>query len=364
LEVDLRVIVANLAAVRNRLPAGTEVALVTKADAYGHGLVPVSRAASRAGANWIAVATVQEGIALRDAGVLRPVMVMSPILAVEADQAVFYELDLFVESTKMAMSLSEAATKLGKRVSLHLKVDTGLHRFGCDPKKAAQIATEISRLPNVDLVGIAQHFADSSQDSEYTNFQLASFRTALVGCKEAGLTFRFIQMANSAGAIKYPESRGNLVRIGILGYGIDPFNLMDGEVRPAMSWFARVTSLRLLPEGSKVGYSGTFTTERKALVATLGVGYGDGYGRNLSNKGEVFIQGRRAPVIGLVCMDQMMVDVSEVPGVEIGTVAELLGTHIMAPELARAGGTNSHEVVTRIMTRVPRRYHYPGSNKP
>lgn len=361
MEIDLRGIVANLSAVRRRLPAGTEVAIVTKADGYGHGLVPVSRAASRAGVNWVAVATVQEGIALRDAGILRPVMVMSPILAVEADQAVFYELDVFVESTKMAMSLSEAATKLGKKASLHLKVDTGLHRFGCDPKKAAQIALEISRLPNIDLVGIAQHFADSSQDAEYTNLQLASFRTALVGCKEAGLTFRYIQMANSAGAIKYPESRGNLVRIGIIGYGIDPFNLMDGELVPAMKWFARVTSLRLLPEGAKVGYSGTFTTTRKTLVATLGVGYGDGYGRNLSNRGEVFVHGRRAPVIGLVCMDQTMIDVSDVPGVEIGTVVELLGHHVTAPELARAGGTNSHEVLTRIMTRVPRRYHYPNT---
>ena len=358
-EIDLEALVGNIAAVRARMPAGTEIALVAKADAYGHGLIPVARAASHAGTDWIAVATVQEGIALRDAGVLRPVMVMSPILGLESDQAVFYELDVFVESTKMARSLSEAAKQAGKQARLHLKVDTGLHRFGCDARKAAGIAKEIAALPNVELIGIAQHFADSAQDSEYTNFQLSNFRTALLGCREKGLMFRYIQMANSAGAIKYPESRGNLVRIGIIAYGIDPFNLMDGEVKPVMKWFARLTSLRLLPAGAKVGYAGTFTTTRKTLIGTLSVGYGDGYGRALSNGGVVWINGQRAPVVGLVCMDQMLVDLTEVQGVEVGGVAELIGDNILVPELAHAAGTNSHEIVTRIMTRVPKRYHYP-----
>ncbi|MES1228466.1 MAG: alanine racemase, partial [Armatimonadota bacterium] len=286
-EIDLEALVGNLTAVRRRLPTGTEIAIVTKADAYGHGLIPVSRAASHSGTDWIAVATVQEGIALRDAGVLKPVMVMSPILALEADQAVFYELDVFVESVKMAKSLSEAAALAGKKARLHLKVDTGLHRFGCDSRKAASIAKEISTLPNIDLIGIAQHFADSAQDSEYTNYQLSNFRTALLGCREKGLMFRYIQMANSAGAIKYPESRGNLVRIGILAYGIDPFNLMDGEVKPVMRWYSRLTSLRVLPVGAKVGYTGSFKTSRKTLLGTLSVGYGDGYARALSNAGSV-----------------------------------------------------------------------------
>ncbi|MCU0317337.1 MAG: alanine racemase [Fimbriimonadaceae bacterium] len=188
---------------------------------------------------------------------------------------------------------------------------------------------------------------------------MEDFRKVLFECRDLGVKFERIHMANSAGTMAFPESRGNLVRIGILAYGIDPLNLLEGTARPAMHWFSRITSLRKLPAGAPIGYCGTFVTQRPSVIATVGAGYGDGYPRNLSNKGHVWVNDALAPIVGLVCMDQMMLDVTDAATVEIGQTVELLGDHVRPPELAKVSGTNSHEIVTRIMSRVPRKYLYP-----
>ena len=358
-EIDLPALAHNLAAVRARLAdERVQIALVTKADAYGHGLVPISRYALRHGADWAAVATVQEGIALRDAGVDAPVMALSPILPVEAEQAVFYGLDVLTENFEIGQALSDAAVSVGRPARLHLKVDTGLHRFGCTTEEAPGLADRLAALPGVRLVGIAQHFADSSKDPETTRLQIARWQSLLEALKTAGHEFEIVQAANSAGAVRYPESRGNLVRIGIIGYGVDPFNLLDGEARPVLSWTSRVTAMRRVPANEPIGYSGTYLTTRPSVVATVGVGYGDGYPRTLSSRGVVGVRGGEAPVIGLVCMDQLLVNVTEVPGVEVGDSVTLIGGTVTTARLAELAETNSHEIVTRIMSRVPRRYLY------
>lgn len=358
-DVDLPNLAHNLAAVRQRLDdPNVVVALVTKADAYGHGLVPVSRYALRNGADWVAVATVQEGIALRDAGIDKPVMALSPILDIEAEQAVFYDLDVLTENLETARAMDRAATTLGKPARIHLKVDTGLHRFGCPPEAARDLALQVSGMSNVRLVGIAQHFSDSSRDPDFTRLQIERWHAVLDECARAGLSFEIVQAANSAGAVRYPESRGNLVRIGIIGYGIDPFNLLDGEARPVLRWTARVTAMREARAQDRVGYSGTHVLARPSRLATVGAGYGDGYPRTLSNVGVVEIRGSQAPVVGLVCMDQIIVDVTDVPDAAIGDEVALIGGSVQVPLLADLANTNSHEIVTRIMSRVPRRYHY------
>lgn len=359
-DIDLGALSHNLGELRSLLDDQVKIALVAKADAYGHGLVPVSRFASNNGADWIAVATVQEGIALRDAGLDCRILVLSPMLPVEADQGVFYRLDLMVEEIEIATAISDAAVSQGAQALVHLKVDTGLHRFGAQPQDAVAIAQAVARLPHLELVGIAQHFIDSAQDRPRTEAQIEQFHEMLDDLKRAGIEPEFVHMANSAGLVKYPSSRHNLVRSGILSYGIDPFQVTEGRVQPVLRWQARISSVRDVPAGAAIGYSSTYTTPRAAKIATVAAGYGDGYPRRLSSRGFVTIDGIRAPIVGLVCMDQLLIDVSELDPVKVGDLADLIGPDVRAEELARLAETNSHEIVTRIMSRVARRYIYPG----
>lgn len=360
--IDLVKLAANLQAVRSFGTSGTQFALVCKADAYGHGLGPVGRFAALNGADWLAVATVQEGVTLRDAGVAAPIMVMSPLLPVEADQAVFYRLDTFVESAEMAKVFSVAATNVGRSARVHIKVDTGLHRFGCDPVETESIVKEALAVPNIDLVGIGQHFVDSSTNPQRTAEQSFTFQSLVKSITAAtGHVFAHVHACNSAGHCSEACPDANLARIGILAYGVDPYNLTNGAVQPILSWFSRVTSIRTVPPGDTVSYNGTWTASRQSRLATLGLGYGDGYPRNLSNKGFVWLHGQRAPVVGLVCMDQTVIDVTDIPQTTIGDTVEVVGANVPVPELARSTGTNSHEILTRIMSRVSRRYIYPNS---
>lgn len=358
-EIDLPALAHNVGLVRSRLrDPRTLVALVAKADAYGHGLATVSRYALAHGVDWIAVATVQEGIALREAGIRAPILVISPVLPIEAEQAVFYDLRVVIERVEMARALSEAAREQGTTAVVHLEVDTGLCRFGCDPEEALEIVAQIVRLPYLVWEGLASHFVDSGFDCERTREQIRQFEEVERRLREAGFAPPIVHVANSAGATLYPESQKQLVRVGISAYGIDPYGMFGGAARPVLSWKARVTSLRRRPAGVTVSYASSYRLTRPTRIATLGVGYGDGYPRALSNVGKVVIHGQRAPVIGLVNMDQLLVDVTDVPGVELGDEAELLGPSMTVIEVAKLLNTNVHEVISRVMSRVPRRYVY------
>lgn len=359
-EVDLAALAYNLSLIRQAMSdPKVKVALVAKADAYGHGLVPTARFALRNGADWVAVATVQEGIALRDAGIDDPIVVISPILPIEAEQAVFYRLRVLVERVETAIALSEAAREQDAEAIVHLEVETGLARFGCMPNEALEVACGISHLPAVRLEGISTHFANSGRDPEFTRVQLDRFRTVLESCERAGITFEIVHAANSAGAVRYAESRFDLVRVGLGAYGIEPYGLFEGIGRPVMTWKARVMALRRLPRGESVSYARTYFTTRETVVATLGVGYGDGYPRSLSNRGVVVLNGIEVPVIGLVCMDQVLVDATDLPQVNLGDEATLLGGPVPADRLADLIDSTPHEITTRIMSRVPRRYLFP-----
>lgn len=352
IEIDLKALAHNLDLVRASLPNGCKLALVAKADAYGHGLIPVCRAAADGHADWICVATVQEGLSLREAGLELPILVISPVLAIEAEQAVYYDLRIVVESMEVASALSKAAVGQGRTARIHLEVDTGLSRFGCSPDSVAGLATAIRSLPNVELEGFCQHFVDSGFNKPRTIQQATQFDELgdLVG--EVSMT----HACNSAGVFVAPQEAHQMVRVGILAYGIDPYGVTNGQVRPILSWSARITAIREVPKGATVSYSETFVCERNTRIATLGVGYGDGYPRSLSNKGQVWINGTSAPVIGLVCMDQLLADVTDVSRVSVGDTVELIGPHVSVVQLANLANTNCHEITTRIMGRVPRRY--------
>lgn len=353
LEIDLPAIGHNLSVIRQRIGAHPKIALVAKADAYGHGLIPVGRHAISHGADWLAVATVQEGIALRDAGVEAPIIVLSPILPIEAEQAVFYSLRLMIESMEVAEAVSRASVRQSQTATLHLKVDTGLGRFGCSPGRAAELAAKIRALPGTELEGVATHFIASGTNRQATEKQIASFLSA---AEPINLPMR--HAANSAGAAAYPEARLDLVRVGINAYGIDPYAHYNSELAAAMCWRTRVMAIRTMVSGSTVSYAATRALDRKSRIATLGVGYGDGYPRSLSNRGHAMINGRLAPILGLVCMDQLMVDVTDCGEVNVGDDAVLIGDGASVEHLAELAATNCHEIVTRIMTRVPRRYRY------
>ncbi|MBL8086677.1 MAG: alanine racemase [Chthonomonas sp.] len=356
IEIDLASLAHNLGLVRERIGHHAKIALVAKADAYGHGLVPIARFAVRNGADWIAVATVQEGIALRDAGMSCPIIVLSPILNVEADQAVFYDLITMVEHLDLARALGQAAVTQSKTAVVHIPVDTGVNRFGCTVAEAAKLLGELRAIDGIRVEGIGTHFADSGQNPDRTRAQMGEFAALLATIDQSEL---LVHVANSAGATLYDDLRFDLVRIGIAAYGVDPYGMFGGRARPVLSWRARVMSMRERPAGTSVSYSGTHVLTRESRIATLGVGYGDGYPRSLSNRGFVMFGERRAPVVGLVCMDQILVDVTDLPEVGLGAEADLIGSEASVETLSQLANTNVHEIVTRIMSRVPRRYRQP-----
>jgi alanine racemase len=332
------------------------MALVTKADAYGHGLVPITRAATRHGVDFIAVATVQEGIALRESEIEAPIIVMAPTLPMEAKMAVFYGLRNMVESFDAARAISEAAVQLEIDAKIHLKIDTGMARFGVEADNAPDLAYRIASLPRVELEGAATHFSNSGREPEYTAWQMSRFEKALKLMADLGVTVKIRHCANSGALVKFPAALMDLARIGILAYGISHVGETELGLKPVLSWKARIMALRELPAGRKVSYNLTWETPHRSVIATLGVGYGDGYHRALSNKGSVVVNGQLAPIRGVVCMDQLMVDVTEIPDVNIGDEVGLVQGPVTAEYLAELVQTTPHEITTRIMTRVPRKY--------
>lgn len=354
--MDLDAFRHNLTVIRAALPPSVKMALVTKADAYGHGLVPMTRAAVAHGVDYIAVATVQEGIALREGEIRAPILVLAPTLPMEARSAVYYELRNLVESFESAKALSDAAVELGVTAKIHLKIDTGMARFGVDHEIAPDLALQIAALPSVELEGAATHFSNSGREKEYTASQLQKFEAALEEMEARGVRVSIRHCANSGALVRFPAAFMDLARIGILAYGITHVGETGLNLKPVMKWKARVMAIRTLPPGRKVSYNLTFETTRESRIATLGAGYGDGYHRGLSNRGAVVLHGKVAPIAGVVCMDQFMVDVTEIPETKVGDAAGLIERPIDAEHLAAIVDTTPHEMTTRIMTRVPRKY--------
>ncbi|RMG22835.1 MAG: alanine racemase [Armatimonadetes bacterium] len=355
-EIDLRALQHNVRLLKEKA-AGALLSVVVKADAYGHGLVPAGRAAYAAGADWLAVATVSEGVALREAEIGAPILILSPFLPVEAEQAVYYDLRASVQDVEMARALDAAAHKLGKQARVHLKIDTGMRRFGAEPEDAASVAKEISSLSHTLLEGVWTHFAWSAGDPGFTQRQYSLFQETVRKIQESGISIPIRHCANSGALVQHPQMTLDLVRVGILAYGVS--HIPDGPRLPiqrVLTWKTHVMALRTVPAGQTVGYNMTWRASRKTRLATLGVGYGDGYHRFLGNKGWVVIHGQRAPIRGLVCMDQIMVDVTDLPSVSVGDEVTLIGEGVSAEEVATLVGTTPHEITTRIMSRVPRKY--------
>ncbi len=364
-EVDLDCIAHNVRLARRAVGPRTAVLAVVKADGYGHGAGPVARAALSAGAARLGVATVEEGAALRQEGIAAPVLVLGWVPPWQVEAALDHHLILTLLSPDDARIVSDAAMRRGRRARVHLKVDTGMGRLGfpaADPQTLERILA-VSRLPGLEAEGLYTHFADSDGDREFTLEQLGRFLAVARRLEGTGVTFAVRHAANSGAIWHVPEAHLDLVRLGISLYGYHPGGspLPGLDLRPALSWKTAVSQVKTVPAGATVSYGRTYVTSGPETLATLPVGYADGYSRALSNRGEVLIGGRRARVAGRVCMDQTVVTVPPDVSVRPGDEAVLIGRQgadaITADDLARLLGTISYEVLCAIGKRVPRVYH-------
>jgi alanine racemase len=357
-EVDLEAVRHNIRALK---PPDSELMAVVKANGYGHGDVPVARAALDAGASWLGVALVEEGIRLREAGIEAPVLVLTELPPGAHKDALEAGLTPTLYSGPGLHGLVEAAGALGHRAAVHLKVDTGMHRVGLPPDRALRMAEE-ARREGLEIEGVWTHLAVSEEPEHPANLaQLEAFGGVLAELSAAGIRPRYRHAANSGATMGLPQAHLDLVRVGIAAYGISPGPEVAGRVdlRPAMSLRSRVAFVKRVAAGEGISYGLRYAPERDSTIATVPVGYADGYLRSLSGRGRVLIRGKRHPVAGTVTMDQLMVDCGDESverGDEVVLFGEQDGQRITAEDVAGWAGTIGYEVVCAVSERVPREY--------
>ena len=363
-EINLDALAANFQLVKNQVGPGVNVMAVVKANAYGHGAVECARRLEREGANWFGVALPEEGIELRTAGITRPVLCLGGFWEGQAELCLQHELVPVVYRLDMLAAIDRAARDRGVVADVHLKIDTGMGRLGVRFDEVAPFAPQLKEFRNVRIDGLMTHFAAADEPSceALTHDQIRRFHDAVAAFREQGFDPSFVHLANSAGIFAERESWGNMVRPGGVLYGLwrdilDPAH-RDANLRPVMSLHSRIMLLKWVPEGETVGYGCTFEASRKTLVATIPIGYDDGYPRGLSNRSHVIIRGVFATVIGRISMDLTLVDVTNVPDVklndEVVLLGESAGQSVTAEYLAKTAGTLSYEVTCGIGSRVPR----------
>ena len=353
LEIDLSAIGHNIGAIKEAM--GTDVMAIVKANAYGHGLVPVARAALSGGANALGVALLQEGLTLRSAGIESPIVVLGPALPDQANALINANLSQVVSDASQIEALAKAEKKENRAAQVHLKIDTGMGRVGTAPQNAPELAQQIADDPHLILEGLATHIAWECENLDHTRTQIACFTNCLA--QMAHLKPRWRHVANSVTAVHVAQARFDLVRAGLLLYGIPPSGGAGNLcLRPALSLHARITQVRGLLPGQKLSYGGTFTVQRPSRIALLPLGYADGYNRRLSNCAHALVRGQACPVVGTVCMDLTLIDVTDVPGIAPGEPVVLLGQmghqRITVGDLAQWMDGIPHEVVAQLSTRL------------
>ncbi len=360
-EIDLEALAYNVRQIKEIVGPEVDVMAVLKADAYGHGAITVARTALNNGASCCGVSSVDEALKLRDGGVDASILVLGYTPVWLAKAALLRDVTLTLYDADVARAFSRAAADLRRTARVHIKVDTGMGRLGLLPDQVIPFVDEIRRLPGLDLEGIFTHFSVADDaDIEYTRWQLARFRRVLDGLAETGVTFRVVHCANSAALLQLPESRFDMVRLGLAMYGLQPSRQVSlpSDFCPVLAWKTTVAQVKTLPPGSHVSYGNTYQTEREETIAVIPVGYADGFRRAPTRWQAVLVRGQRAPIVGRICMDQTMINVSHIPNVRIGDEVVLIGRQwedaITAEEVAEWLGTINYEVVSEILARVPR----------
>ncbi len=360
----------NLDEIKRVLKPGTKVAAVIKMDAYGHGAVQLAKLMEDRDEIWgYAVATADEAVILRNNEIRKPILVLGYTFAYQYPLMIEHDIRPTIFSLEMAEELSEAAVKLGRDVPVHIKLDTGMSRIGYQICEAsADEIAQIGKLPHIILEGMFTHFSKADEkDKTFTRHQIAGYQKMTDMLKERGIRIPVHHVSNSAGIIDLPEANMDMVRAGIILYGLWPSDEVDRSVldlKPVLSLKSHVVHIKTLEPGRIISYGGTYEVTRPSVIATIPVGYGDGYARSLSNKGYVLIHGKRAPICGRVCMDQFMVDITEIEDVKIGDLVTLIGEDgdecITMEELGELSGRFNYEFVCDLGKRIPRVYEYKG----
>ena len=362
-EIDLNAFSHNLKQVRLKVGKDRKIISIIKADAYGHGAVEIAKRASVSGADMFGVSTVGEGIELSEAKIESPILLLGGCSKGDAEWIVSYNLKSIIYSFDAVLSLSKEAERQGKIADVHIKVDTGMGRIGIQSDEVMGLVKKVSSLKNIKIEGILTHFATAHEvDREFTGRQIKTFKAVIDELKKSGFSFSFMHASNSAAIVNYPESYFNTVRPGIILYGSTPFDfpVEDFLIKPVMSWKTSIVHLHNTPEKTGISYGRRFVTKRDSIIATIPVGYADGYSRSLSNKVQVLVGGRRVNQIGTICMDMCMIDVTDLPDVKVGDDVVLLGRQggeeIRVEELASIAGTIPYEIFCSIGRRVRRVY--------
>lgn len=362
--VDLDKLQNNIKILKDKLSNHTALMAVVKANAYGHGAIEIARNALSAGASWLAVAIPEEGAELRESGIDAPILILGAIDPSQTELIFKYKLRPCVFTYEMLKELNRKGMELGRRIGVHVKIDTGMGRIGLrNEDEILKFCSIIEEMDFIYLEGIFTHFAAADEpDSNYTQLQMERFNKILTNLKSANISVPWIHASNSAAIFRYPAAQYNMVRAGISMYGYYPWGskIEHPKLEPILEWRTRVVFVKEVGKGESISYGRTYTADKNSIIATLPLGYADGYNRLLSNRGWVLIKGKKAPIVGTICMDQFMVDVTDIPNVKPGDTAILLGRQgdevITADDLANLCNTISYEILVNISPRVPRVY--------
>lgn len=361
--VDLTALAHNLLQLRRIISPGSDLMAVVKANAYGHGATETAQALIRHGVVRLAVFSVQEGIALRQVGITASIVILGPVFPEQVEDLFAHQLTPVASDPSILTALGRCATQYSSPYPIHLKIDTGMGRLGFTLNEVEDVITKHSFPSSLHLEGLMSHLADSDGlDPDSTEQQVNRFERTLKVVREAGFNVPLIHLANSAGIVRFPSAHYSLVRPGIMLYGYHtlPLSVQPPDLRPVLSLTTRIAQLRLIQPGETVSYNRTFMARRPTRIAVLPIGYSGGVSRHLSNQGQVLIRGRRATIAGIVCMDMVMVDVTEIPDVTVGDEVVLIGQQgterITAHDIAEWAGTISYEVLCAISPQIPRFY--------
>lgn len=358
-EINLDNLEHNFSEIKKLVAPPVKIMVIVKADAYGHGLIPVAKRLVVCGADYLGVASIDEGIKLRQADVKLPILVLGLVLKNDVAPLFRYNLATTVSSLELARALSRKAAFLGKAVTVHIKVDTGMGRIGVLHKEALALVEKIHNLKFVNLEGIFTHFALADTDKDFTEQQIGLFDGLLAKLRKSGIFIPLAHAANSAGIISHKKSHFNMVRPGLAIYGLYPNPNLSIKLKPVLGLKTKAVYVKRVPAGYGISYGRTYVTKKASTIVTLPIGYGDGYPRDLSNRGPVLIAGKSFKISGRVCMDQLMVDVQDTP-VKIGDEAVLIGSQgknkISVEQLAGLAGTIPYEIVCGLGSRIPRIY--------
>ena len=370
-KINLDAICHNMEAMHRLLQPETKMIGVIKADGYGHGAIEIAQAIEELDYVWgFAVATADEAMALRRRGVQKPILILGYVFSEHDNMLIEQDIRPTIFMLETAKRLSEKASNLHKDLAVHVAIDTGMSRIGMQvTKDSAEEIAQIAKLPHIVVEGIFTHFARADEtDKEFTKHQFREFEKMIALTKEAGVSIPFHHCSNSAGIVDLPYANLDIVRAGITLYGLWPSDEVQKDridLMPAMELKSRVVYVKQLEAGRSISYGGTYVTKKEQKIATIPVGYGDGYPRSLSNKGSVLIRGKRAPICGRVCMDQFMVDVTDIPDVQIGDEVTLIGSdgagRITMEELGDLSGRFNYEFACDLGKRIPRVFVRHGS---